>query len=147
MGISWESHKEPWLIWSLESGNFEGSASAIWGHLAAYLKLWASLVVQIVKNWPAMQETQVWSLGRKDPLEKEMATHFSVLAWRIPWTEVLDGLYNPWGVWLHTEIYTCDNASWPLCWGHLFIKVLYKSTSLCSSLWERMTEAPKILAS
>ena len=47
----------------------------------------ASLVAQLVKNLPAMQETQVQSLGKKDPLEKEMATHSSTLAWRIPWTE------------------------------------------------------------
>ena len=47
----------------------------------------ASLVVQSVKNLPAMQETQVQSLGREDPLEKGMATHSSVIAWRIPWTE------------------------------------------------------------
>ena len=41
----------------------------------------------MVKNIPAMQETQVPSLGRDDPLEKGMATHFSILAWKIPWTE------------------------------------------------------------
>ena len=41
----------------------------------------------MVKNLPAMQETQVQSLGWEDPLEKGMATHFSILAWRIPWTE------------------------------------------------------------
>ena len=46
--------------------------------------LWASLVAQTVKNLPAMQETQVRSLGWDDPLEKEMATHFSILVWRIP---------------------------------------------------------------
>ena len=44
-------------------------------------------MAQIVKNLPAMQETQVQSLGQEDPLEKEMATHSSILAWRIPWTE------------------------------------------------------------
>ena len=44
-------------------------------------------VAQMVKNLPATQETWVRSLGRDDPLEKEMATHSSVLAWRIPWTE------------------------------------------------------------
>ena len=48
---------------------------------------WASLVAQMVKNLPAMQETWVQSLGLKDPLEKGMATHSSTLAWRIPWTE------------------------------------------------------------
>ena len=45
------------------------------------------MVVQTVKNPPAMQETQVQSLGREDPLQKGMVTHSSVLAWRIPWTE------------------------------------------------------------
>ena len=50
------------------------------------------LVVQTVKNLPAMQETWVQSLGGKDPLEKEMETHSSILAWRIPWTEEPDRL-------------------------------------------------------
>ena len=44
-------------------------------------------MAQIVKNLPAMWEMQVRSLGREDPLEKGMATHSSILAWRIPWTE------------------------------------------------------------
>ena len=48
---------------------------------------WASLVAQMVKNLPAMQETCVQSLGWEDPLEDEMAIHPSVQAWRIPWTE------------------------------------------------------------
>ena len=47
----------------------------------------ASLVAQMVKRLPATWETQVRSLGREDPLEKEMAPHSSALAWRIPWTE------------------------------------------------------------
>ena len=47
----------------------------------------ASQVAQMVKNLPAMQETHVRSLGQEDPLKKGMATHSSVLAWRIPWTE------------------------------------------------------------
>ena len=47
----------------------------------------ASLVAQRVKHLPAMQETWVWSLGGEDPLEKEMATHSSTLAWKIPWME------------------------------------------------------------
>ena len=49
--------------------------------------LYASLVAQIVKNLLAMQEMQVWSLGREGPLEKGTATHSNILAWRIPWTE------------------------------------------------------------
>ena len=51
-----------------------------------------SLVVQMVKNLPETWETWVPSLGWEDPLEKEMATHSSILAWRIPWTEEPGGL-------------------------------------------------------
>ena len=56
--------------------------------------IWASLVAQSVKNLPAMQETWVRSLGQEDPLEKGMATHSSILAWRIPWTEEPGGLQS-----------------------------------------------------
>ena len=56
----------------------------------------ASLVAQRLKHLPAVQETQVWSLGQEDPLEKEMATHSSILAWRIPWMEEPGG-YSPQG--------------------------------------------------
>ena len=55
---------------------------------------WASLVVQLVKNLPAVQETRVRFLGWEDLLEKEMATHSSILAWRIPWTEEPGGLQS-----------------------------------------------------
>ena len=48
----------------------------------------------MVKNSPIMQETWVQLLGREDPLEKGMATHSSILAWRIPWTEEPDGLQS-----------------------------------------------------
>ena len=54
----------------------------------------ASLVAQLVKNLTTMQETQVQYLDREDPLEKEMATHSSILAWRIPWTEEPGGLQS-----------------------------------------------------
>ena len=54
----------------------------------------ASLVAQTVKNLPAVRETQVRSLGREDPLEKEMAPHSSILAWRIPWIEKPGGLQS-----------------------------------------------------
>ena len=54
----------------------------------------ASLVAQMVKNLPTVLETQVRSLGQKDPLEKGMATHSSILAWRILWTEEPDGLQS-----------------------------------------------------
>ena len=52
----------------------------------------ASLVIQTVKNLSAMWETRVRSLGQEEPLEKEMATHSSCLAWKIPWTEEPGGL-------------------------------------------------------
>ena len=57
-------------------------------------------MAQMVKNLPAMQETRVQFLGREDPLEKEMATHSSILAWKTPWTEEPDRLQSmasPWG--------------------------------------------------
>ena len=54
----------------------------------------ASLVAQMVKNPPAMRETWVESLGWEDPLEEGMATHFSILAWRIPWPEEPGGLHG-----------------------------------------------------
>ena len=54
----------------------------------------ASLVAQTVKNLPAMQETQVLFLGWKDPLEKEMAIHSSILTWETPWTEEPGGLQS-----------------------------------------------------
>ena len=52
------------------------------------------MVAQLVKNLPAIQETCVQSLGREDPLEEGMATHSSVLAWRISWTEEPGGLQS-----------------------------------------------------
>ena len=55
---------------------------------------WASLVAQTVKNLPAMQETQLPSLGREDPLEEELTTHSCILAWRISWTEEPGGLQS-----------------------------------------------------
>ena len=53
-----------------------------------------SLVAPMVKNLPAMQETRVPPLGREDLLEKEMATHSNILAWRIPWAEEPGGLQS-----------------------------------------------------
>ena len=55
---------------------------------------WASLVAQMVKNLPLMQETWSQYLAQQDPLEKGMATHSSILSWRIPWTEEHGGLQS-----------------------------------------------------
>ena len=61
----------------------------IYIHIYIYIhtNIWASLLAQMVKNLPAMWETQVQSLDWEDPLEKGMATHYGILAWRIPRTE------------------------------------------------------------
>ena len=69
------------MLCSLEFGPFQSQTRA-------------SLVAQTVKNLHAMQETQVWPLGQKDTLEKGMATHSSIFAWTIPWTEELGGLQS-----------------------------------------------------
>ena len=69
----------------------------------------ASLVAQTVKNLPAVWETQVWSMGQEDPLEKRMATHSSILGWRIPWTEEPGGsmqlqrVEHEWATNTHTH--------------------------------------------
>ena len=81
---------QPWL-WS---GSFLLPALYDWNITLCSYILQASLAVQMVKNPPAMQETWVWSLGWEDPLEEGKATHSSVLAWRIPWTEEPDGLQS-----------------------------------------------------
>ena len=67
------------------TGPFESSQNELY---------YTFLLAQMIKNLPAMQETRVLSLGREDPLEKEMATYSSVLAWRIPWTEEPGGLQS-----------------------------------------------------
>ena len=61
-----------------------------------YACIRSSLVAQSVKSLSAMWEIWVQSLGQEDPLEKEMATHSSILAWRIPWTEEPGGLQFMW---------------------------------------------------
>ena len=71
-----------------DSGSFPGSGRSPGDGISYPLQYsWASLVAQTVENLPAMQETWVRSLGWEDLLEEGMATHSSILAWRIPWTE------------------------------------------------------------
>ena len=93
-------------MWRREMGPFQPQLSpltpvhssltlppgSIWHHVETFLK--TSLVAQIVKNLPAIQETWVWSLSGEDPQKMGMATHSSVLAWRIPWTKEPDGLQS-----------------------------------------------------
>ena len=66
----------------------------VFGWTASTALIWASLVLRSVKDLPAIQETWVWFLGWEDPLEKVMATHSSILTWRIPWTEEPDRLQS-----------------------------------------------------
>ena len=63
-------------------------------HLYSQISKSHYLVAQTVKNLPATQETWVWSLGLEDPLKKGVATHYSILAWRMPWTEEPGGLQS-----------------------------------------------------
>ena len=65
-----------------------------WGREESSQATRLSLVAQLVKNPPAMQETKLPSLGGENPLEKEMATHSSILAWRFPWREEPGGLQS-----------------------------------------------------
>ena len=74
----------------------------------------ASLMAQRVKNPAAMQETRVWSLGWEDSLKEEMATHYSILAWRIPWTEELGRLQST-GSQSCTTVQLTFTFSRPLC--------------------------------
>ena len=67
------------------------SGKLTWPHLEAAFK---SLMAEMVKNLPAMQEIWAWSLDREDPLEEEITTRSSICAWKIPWTEELSGLQS-----------------------------------------------------
>ena len=96
--------------------------------------IWASLVAQTLQHQSAMQKTQVWSLGQEDPLEKEMASHFSVLAWRIPWTEEPGGLQSlesqrvrhNWAKNTHKILYVCVCAR-----TYMHAKSLQSCPTLC----------------
>ena len=120
------------------------------------LSSWASLVAQMVKNLPSMQEIQVQSLGWENHLEKEMSTHSNILAWRIPWTEEPGGLQAMGSQWvghntterlilsfilsqwtnIHTNPSDVTNLtiiSFPLCDSGVLIKLLfsYQVRNLC----------------
>ena len=81
---------------------FNGKGSALTGKACSSpasiytvcFHIGTSLMAQMIKNLPAIQETQVQSLGQEDPLKKGMVTHSSILAWRIPWTEEPGGLQS-----------------------------------------------------
>ena len=101
-------------IWS----KLEGCKSSIsrclvsWAKVKNIIILKCQLVAQMVKNLTATQETRIWSLGQENPLEKGMATHSSILAWRISWTEAPGGL-SPW---VHKE---ADTTEWLSLWYYI----------------------------
>ena len=95
VGEPWRQHS--WAACSLaaptlNSNDTQHHARHLLSIAASMLKACASLVAQMVKNLSSMRETQVRSLGREGPLEKEMVIHSSLLAWRIAWTEELSKL-------------------------------------------------------
>ena len=105
-----------------------------------------SLGAQTVKNLPVVQETQVWSMGQEDPLEKGMAPHSSILAWRIPWTEEPGGLQSmglqrvrhdwrtntPW-MWLVIRHLRFNESKIEPITEVLLLRLAYSSTCLPSS--------------
>ena len=72
------------LLWGREKIRKKLNQGPKYSFSQALMEHWSSLMAQVVKSLPATQETQVRSLGQEDPLEKEMATHSSILAWEIP---------------------------------------------------------------
>ena len=85
------------------------------------IALRVSIIAQSVKSLPEMQETQVWFLSWKDPLEQEMATPSSIFVWRIPWTEEPGGLQS-----MGSQVDTTERLS-----AHTHIVFIYFPSSLC----------------
>ena len=105
---------------------------------------WASLMSQVVKNLPAMQETWVQSLGWEDPLEKGKATHSSILDWRIPWNCIVHGVATSWTLLsdlkkkeYHTNgirWYLSLCMIWPLPRSIMNVRVIIVKSTSCSFL-------------
>ena len=105
-----------------------------------YYSVWASQVTLVVKNTSVnARDIRFGSLGRKDPLEEDRATHSSILAWRIPWTEEPGGLQSM-GLWRVGHDWS-DSACTHTVFLHIFFLSLWKGCCFCS--W-RITENMKI---
>ena len=99
-----------------------------------------SLMAQTVKNLAAMQETWVWSLGQEDPLGKGMATHSSILAWRIPWIEEPGGLQSTGLQRVRHDWVTNTFSYWQPPYPCIFLIVFAQATSLALKIeTERVT--------
>ena len=100
-----------------------------------------SLVVQMVKNPPAMRETWVWSLGWEDPLEKGKAAHSSILAWRIPWTV--------WSVGVTKSRTWLSDFHFHYCYSHFCFYLLigwpYHTACRISILWPEIRLGPLVV--
>ena len=98
--------------------------------------LWASLIAQSVKNLPAVQKTWVRLLGWEDPLEKEMATHSSILAWRIPWIEE-PGRLQSMGSQESDTIQRLNHHHHHSCWGEASGFLSHQEDSCGKVKWSR----------
>ena len=94
----------------------------------------------MLKNLPTMQETHVWSLGQEDPLEKEMATHCSPLAWKIPWATI-HGVAKSW-TWLSDFTFTFFISECPI--GFPYIVQFMHNFAIRSS-WSEPQSAPRLV--
>ena len=97
--------------WAAKEKTLESHCLGIWWCSSWAVIMTAFLVAQLVKNPPAMQETQAWSLGQEAPLEKELATHSSILAWKIPWREEPEGA-TVHGITKHPSRCACLLKQW-----------------------------------
>ena len=92
-----ELDTKAWIQWCVQRDFMERKQMLLEHSLGRSVRccdVWRVILVQRVKNLPAVQETWVWSLGQEDPLEKGMAIHSSILAWRIPWAEESGSLWS-----------------------------------------------------
>ena len=130
-------------IWNLKVGKGRAhTQNWDWSAQRWELNIWeqvpfqrVSLVAQMIKNLPAMQETWVWSLGGEGPLEESMASHTSILAWRIPWTEEPGGLQSIGSqrvghIWatntfICTSPFRTDHWTWPRKDQHWVLQSIY----------------------
>ena len=143
------------VVWSWVSSQlssltyiFSLTTADIWNYnfCYTYKYVWASLIAQLVKNPPTMQETWVWSLGWEDPVEKGKVTHSSILAWRIPQT------VYPWGckesdTTERLSLSEVDN-SWSCVYSCPYISQMEFNVYICRLQWtEYCVPSPKLVCS
>ena len=105
-------------------------------HACPQFPLCPGMVAQMIKRLRAMLETWVWSLGQEDPLEKEMATHSSTLAWTISWTEEPGRLLSLRGLkWLLQGRTSCSEAKLDSIWSQLSLELVFPLLAIAKG-WE-----------